>query len=139
MKDDTKKELERRLVQAQADVSQKRQETMLVAENVYVNPRRAVTNMMAYSSKHGDEGLLARLEKDPAGFGTMKGHIGSGNALSFQGMRDKGISKNAAKSLAGMVKTTIDADNKALGLERALGLSAPAPSRSKGKDGIDFT
>ncbi len=138
MNDDVKSELRGRWVKAQADFDQVRQEAMLVADKVYASPRDAVSQMMKFSSKHGDAALVARLEEKPESFGALKGSFRSGQSLSLQGMRDKSVAKEQAKILPGLIKNTLDADNKLLALEKALGGSGMAEGRSKAKDGPDF-
>ncbi|TCQ16376.1 hypothetical protein [Rhizobium sp. PP-CC-3G-465] len=139
MNDDVKKELQSRVIKAQADVDVKRQETIIAAKNVYANPRNALSSMMDYSRKHGDGALVTKLEQDPNHFGAMKGHFGSGDALSLQGMRDKKLSKEIVLQLPGLVKETLEADNKLLALERSLADSGRSSGLARGKDGIDFS
>jgi len=138
MNDDVKRELRARWVKAQADVDQLRQDAMLVAAKVYASPRDAVAQMMKYSSKRGDGALVAKLEEKPESFGALKGSFRSGQSFSLQGMRDKAVAKEQAQILPGLIKSTLEADNKLLALEKALGDSGMTEGRSKDKDGPDF-
>ncbi|MFB2553788.1 hypothetical protein [Ensifer soli] len=133
--DDVKKSIYAKLVSSQVDLDQKREECMIAARNIYASPRESVKAMMKYSAKAGDAALVSKLEADPSYFGTMKGYPGSGNSLSIQGMKDRGLAKEEAKLLPGLIRDALAADNKVLSLEQALEARG---GLDKGKGGLDF-
>lgn len=119
MVDDTRKDLGRRLLHADADMRERRGAVLTTLDTVYANPRTAYAGMAKFATSNGDKALVAKLEKDPAYFGAMRGHLGSGNALSLQGLKDKAIAKEWAPSLPGLVKASLEAENKYLAIDRA--------------------
>lgn len=119
MAKDTREELGRRLLAADADKREQRGAVLNALESIYANPRRAYANMQSFTRDNSDKALLAKLEKDPAYFGPMRGYPGSGNALSLQGMKDRGVARDLAATLPGLVSASLAAENRWLNVQRA--------------------
>ena len=123
----------KRMAEAMADVDEARGAAHVAMDSLYANPRRALTNMQAYSVKNGDAALVKKLQEYPAFFGTLKGYPGSGTAASMQGFKDRANSKDLAAKIPALVETAIKAENRLLALERGYAQRGPSgPDRSRG-------
>lgn len=131
-------EIRRRLTLAEADRKERNGILLTAIEGIYSDPRKVLQRMQSFVNDHGDKALAEKLEKDPAYFGAMRGYPGSGNALTLQGMRDRGVSQDLAKILPGLVRSALEADSKVLGLEKAYfqqaTLGRGGPDRGSGPD-----
>ena len=118
--DDQRRELDRRLNDAKADLTEARASFAIAVFDAYQKPMRAERLIEDYYQRHGREALLNELRENPEQFGLRKGHV-----LSRDGWREGAPArevraKEALAELAGKVEIVVACGQKVRVLEEGL-------------------